>query len=50
MLYKKIDIIVREMDIYQDIIQMNVGCDLAPSISQCKSAHSGATPVCGGPI
>ena len=48
MLYKKIDIIVRDMDIYQDI-KMHVGCNLAQSISRRKAAHSGATPVCGGP-
>ena len=47
MLYKKIDIIVSEMDIYQDI-KMHVGCNLAQSISRRKAAHSGATPVCGG--
>ena len=41
---KKIDIIVREMDIYQDI-KMHVGCNLAQSISRRKAA-----PVCGGPI
>ena len=49
MLYKKIDIIVREMEICQDI-KMHVGCNLAQSISRRKAAHSGATPVCGGPI
>ena len=29
---------------------MYVGCDLASSVSRRKSAHSGADPVCGGPI
>ena len=47
-LYKKIDIIVREMDVCQDK-KMHVGCNLALCISQRKAAHSGAPPVCGGP-
>ena len=35
---KIVDIIVREMDICQDI-NMYVGCDLASSVSRRKSAH-----------
>ena len=46
---KKIDIIVCEMDVCQDI-KMHVGCNLASSICQRKAAHSGAPPVCGGPV
>ena len=44
MLYKKIAIIVREMDIilYQDIKMHVVGCNLAQSISRRKAAHSSA--------